>query len=179
MRPKRATDAEIARLATRQSGVVSRAQLLSSGSSADQIKRRIDAGRLRPIHRGVYAVGHDALPQRGRLIAALLVVGPNTALSHGIAEALWKLTPSMPQLIELTTTQRAPRKRDGLRVYTTRELAMQRLDGLPVTTPIQTLLDLAATRPPEELERACSEALYLRLVNADALARSEAAEHRR
>ena len=85
------------------------------------------AGRLRPIHRGVYAVGHDALPQRGRLIAALLVVGPNTALSHGIAEALWKLTPSMPQLIELTTTQRAPRKRDGLRVYTTRELAMRRL----------------------------------------------------
>ena len=48
-----------------------------------------------------------------------------------------------------------------------------------MTTPIQTLLDLAATRPPEELERACSEALYLRLVNAARLARSAAAERRR
>ena len=145
---------------------MAREQLLTLGLTARQIERRMGAGRLRPVHRGVYAVGHDALPQRGRLIAALLVVGPNTALSHGIAEALWKLTPSMPQLIELTTTQRAPRKRVGLRVYTTRELTMQRLHGLPVTTPIQTLLDLAATRPPEELERACSEALYLRLVSA-------------
>ena len=170
MSPKRATDAGIAQLATRQSGVVSRAQLLRLGFDAEQIKHRLTVGRLHPIHRGVYAVGHDALPQRGRLIAALLVVGPHTALSHGIAEALWKLTPSMPQLVELTTTRRAPRKRDGLRVYTTRQLTMRRLDGLPVTTPIQTLLDLAATRPPEAVERACSEALYLRLVNAGDLA---------
>jgi very-short-patch-repair endonuclease len=42
-------------------------------------------------------------------------------------------------------------------------------DGLPVTTPLRTLRDLAATRLREEVEDACSEALYLRLVPARAL----------
>ena len=36
--------------------------------------------------------------------------------------------------------------------------------GLPLTTPIRTLRDLAATRPEHELERAASEALVLKLI---------------
>jgi hypothetical protein len=143
---KRATDVEIARLATRQSGVVSRKQLLALGLSDDQIRYRTAANRLRPVHRGVYAVGHDALPPRGRLVAALLVAGLNAALSHGTAAALWKLTRSMPPFIEITTTTRAPRPRDGLRFYTTTAHDVRTRDGLRITTPLRTLKDLAATR---------------------------------
>ena len=83
-------------------------------ASGDQIRYRTAASRLRPVYRGVYAVGHDALPQRGRLIAALLVAGPGAALSHGTAAALWKLIRSMPPFIEITTTGRAPKTRPGL-----------------------------------------------------------------
>lgn len=166
---KRATDVEIARLATRQSGVVSRKQLLALGLSGDQIRYRTAASRLRPVYRGVYAVGHDALPQRGRLIAALLVAGPGAALSHGTAAALWKLIRSMPPFIEITTTGRAPKTRPGLPFCTAREMDVRRLGGLPLTTPLQTLKDLAATRPGGLLEDACSEALYLGLVPLAAL----------
>jgi hypothetical protein len=41
--------------------------------------------------------------------------------------------------------------------------------GLPVTTPIRTLRDLAATRPHAEVERAASEALVLKLITKDDL----------
>jgi very-short-patch-repair endonuclease/predicted transcriptional regulator of viral defense system len=167
----RSTDASIARLATSQSGVVSRAQLLALELTARQIDYRIHSGRLRPLHRGVYAVGHDAVAERGRMCAALLAVGPQAALSHWTAAVLWRLIASLPEVIELTTTGHAPKPQAGLRVYTSSALDTRIRDGLRVTTPLRTLLDLAATRSRSELERACSEALYLRLVHAEALAR--------
>ena len=67
------------------------------------------------VHRGVYAVGHEALSDRGRMIAALLAAGPGAALSHETAAHLWGLTPSMPPFIDVSLTDRAPRQRAGLR----------------------------------------------------------------
>ncbi|MGI8920120.1 MAG: hypothetical protein ACR2HD_00370 [Solirubrobacteraceae bacterium] len=51
----------------------------SAGTPSD---RRVRAGRLHPIHRGVYAVGHSRLTLRGRWMAAVLACGPGAALSH-------------------------------------------------------------------------------------------------
>jgi hypothetical protein len=59
----------------RQGGVVGRKQLLARRVPAAVIDYRVKAGRLRVIHAGVYAVGHDAIAIRGRLCAALLVAG--------------------------------------------------------------------------------------------------------
>jgi very-short-patch-repair endonuclease len=70
----------------------------------------------------------------------------------------------MPQFVEVTTTTRSPRNRPGLRFHTTTNLETTRRHGLPTTTPIRTLKDLAATRPLSEVERAASEALVLKLV---------------
>jgi hypothetical protein len=160
---KRANDELIARIANRQGGVISRTQLLARGITAREIQRRMEAGRLRVIHRGVYAVGHDAIPIRGKLCAALLVAGPGAALSHSTAAHVLALLPSMPPFVEITTTKRAPRTRPGLRFHHATTLETTRRHGLAVTTPIRTLLDLAATHHPD-LERAASEALVLKLV---------------
>lgn len=144
---------------------MSRAQLAALGLGRGAIEVRLRAGRLRPIHRGVYAVGHDAIPVRGRLVAALLVAGRGGALSHGTAAHLLSLTPSMPAFVEVTTTSRPPRNRAGARFHrTTTPLGTTVRHGLPLTTPLRTLRDLAATRPKAEVERACSEALVRRLV---------------
>ena len=97
-------DVLLARLATSQSGAVGRKQLLALGFTSDEIDHRLETRRLLPVHRGVYAVGHEALSDRGRCIAALLAAGPGAVLSHRTALALWKLIPSMPQLIEVTLT---------------------------------------------------------------------------
>jgi predicted transcriptional regulator of viral defense system len=70
------------RLAARQHGVVSRAQLRGAGFTNRAIDRRLESGRLRRVHRGVYLVGHVVMPQRAREMSAVLAVGRNAVLSH-------------------------------------------------------------------------------------------------
>jgi very-short-patch-repair endonuclease len=148
----------VARLATTQSGVVSRKQLLALGVTTDEIRRRLQARRLHRLHQGVYAVGHEDLSDRGRCVAALLAVGPGAVLSHRTALAIHRLIPSVPQLIEVTLTQRRPRQRQGIKVHQAATLETTIKDGLPVTTPAQTLKDV-----PDR--RATAEALYLGLID--------------
>jgi hypothetical protein len=134
-----------ARLATRQEGVVSAAQLGVLGWSRDQIVRRARSGLLIRKHQGVYAVGHDALSDRGRAIAALLAVGDGSALRFEASAAHWGLTPSMPQLIDVTHPRRRPRHRDGVRVHQG-DVEITRHKGLLVTTVEQTLRDMRDER---------------------------------
>ena len=81
----------IAMLAARQGGVVGHAQLRVLGLSAAGIDRRIAAGRLHPLHRGVYAVGHQQVGEVGRRWAAVLACGAEAVLSHRKAAAAWDL----------------------------------------------------------------------------------------
>src|SRR5688572_9574253 len=94
MRPKWRTRREvgIAILAERQHGLVSHDQLRSAGLSPRAIGRRIDAARLHPVHRGVYAVGHRRLTRAGYWMAGVLAGGEGAVLSHRSAGALWELT---------------------------------------------------------------------------------------
>jgi hypothetical protein len=78
----------LARLSERQHGVVTAAQLRALGATTAGIGRRVDAGRLHPIHRGVYAIGHRYLTKESLLVAAVLAVGPDAAISHIAAAAL-------------------------------------------------------------------------------------------
>ncbi|HVI18514.1 MAG TPA: type IV toxin-antitoxin system AbiEi family antitoxin domain-containing protein, partial [Gaiellales bacterium] len=75
-----------------QHGVISHAQLVASGYSAQAIHHRIRRGRLHPIYRGVYAVGRKDVTQEGEWTAAVLACGATAALSHDSAAALWQLT---------------------------------------------------------------------------------------
>lgn len=62
MREERAkSDQVVAKIAGRQHGVVSAAQLGSTGIDKDAVTRRVKACRLHRIHHGVYAVGHTRL----------------------------------------------------------------------------------------------------------------------
>jgi hypothetical protein len=69
----------------------------------------------------------------------------------------------MPPFVEITTTKRAPRNREGLRFHHATSLPTTKRHGLPTTTALRTLLDLATTNHPA-LERAASEALVRKLV---------------
>jgi predicted transcriptional regulator of viral defense system len=52
----------IADLAAKQHGVVSARQLAAAGLPDYSVTRRVKAGRLHRLHRGVYAVGHRHSP---------------------------------------------------------------------------------------------------------------------
>ena len=78
-------------LADGQHGVAGRDQLLRAGVSRESIKGSLAAGRLRPMLRGVYAVGHVAVSREGWCQAALLACGDQSVLSHGTACLVWRL----------------------------------------------------------------------------------------
>jgi hypothetical protein len=82
------SDRVIRQLAERQHGVVSRAQLLHAQFHPAFIGRAVRAGRLVPLFRGVYAVGHTALRREGWCMAALLACGDSAVLSHRSAASL-------------------------------------------------------------------------------------------
>jgi putative AbiEi antitoxin of type IV toxin-antitoxin system len=56
---------ELAALANRQHGVISRRQLIAGGLGARSIGRRIESGRLRVLHGGVYGPPRDGTSGRG------------------------------------------------------------------------------------------------------------------
>ena len=72
----------IQELAARQHRVVSLAQLMALGLSASAVRSRVAAGKLRRLHRGVYAVGLAPLSLKAIYMAAVLACGPKAVLSH-------------------------------------------------------------------------------------------------
>src|SRR5258707_10198522 len=80
-------DRRIAWLAGRQHGIVARFQLLALGVRRGEIDARIARGVRRPVHRGVYAVGHGRLTRQGRYLAAVLTCGHDAVLGYQSAGA--------------------------------------------------------------------------------------------
>jgi very-short-patch-repair endonuclease len=159
-------DTEVAQLAARQHGVVSRAQLLAAGLSSDAIVRRTAAGRLHRVHAGVYAVGHRLLMPHARYLAAVLACGDHAVLSHRSAATLWGLQPAGSGQIDVTIPPGGSRKRRGLAIHVTRALDdvdVTDLEGIPCTSLARTLVDLAAVVNLRSLHRALEQALILRI----------------
>jgi very-short-patch-repair endonuclease len=168
--PDVAVDRVAAALATVQEGVAGRHQLRAHGVSEHAIDHRVRTGRFVPVFRGVYAVGHAALSDSGRVQAALLAAGPDAVVSHRAAAALHRILPSMPPFVDVTVTGNPRRSRPGLEIHASRHPPpAMRVAGFPVTTPLRTLQDLRVTLSHAELERACAEALVRRLVTHDEL----------
>lgn len=172
----------MAALAVRQHGVVARRQLRALGLSDGAIAHRAAGGRLHRVHWGVYAVGHRVLGPRGRWMAAVLACGPRAVLSHASAGALWGLRPSAAVIVDVTVPQGGGRRRAGMRIHRSRDLGGQVTthEGIPVTTPARTILDLAATLRRRPLERLLDQAENTRLTHVaalDALARAQTGHH--
>jgi hypothetical protein len=170
-RAPRLLDEGIAAIAERQYGVISYGQLvLDVGLSASTITRRIAAGRLRPLHRGVYAVGHRALRREAWWMAAVLAAGPGAALSHGSAAAFWAIRNDTRERIDVTVPRhRRSTARLCVHVVVLAPDEFETCDGIRVTTPARTLFDLAAVVTEAQLEAAFNEAEYRRLTSPTSL----------
>jgi hypothetical protein len=101
-------------LAKRQHGVVARWQLLKLGFSKREIEGLLDRAHLHPLHRAVYAVGHEKLTTRGRWMAAVLACGPDAVLSHKAAIALHELRPVPSGPVDVTVPGRTCHSRRGI-----------------------------------------------------------------
>jgi very-short-patch-repair endonuclease len=144
--------------------VVSRSQLIKLGLEEGAIARRLAAGRLHEVQRGVYAPGRSALTREGRWMAAVLGSGPEAVLSHWSAAALWVIRPNSRTIIDVTSPRKS-RSWAGVRRHHSPlpadEVTVE--EDIPVTSVPRTILDLAATESTDVVENLLREMEFLEL----------------
>jgi very-short-patch-repair endonuclease len=165
-------DAEIARIAGRQHGLVTLEQLEGLGLSRAAAVQRATIGRLCRVHQGVFAVG-PLLTAKGFWMAAVLACGPDAVLSHWSAAVLWGLADgAQHRRIDVTAPNRRGRQPKGIQAHRDGALSSRErtvAHRIPCTTVERTLLDLAGTVSIAMLRRVLSEAEVLRVVDLSAL----------
>jgi very-short-patch-repair endonuclease len=159
-------------LAGRQHGIVTRQQLLALGFSSRAIEHRRKTGRLHLVARGVYAVGWPALDRRRRWMAAVLACGEGAALSHRSAAALLGIGNEVKGRVDISVRRRCELRRPGLMVRGRPGLAVGDIgvsEGIPVTSPVRTLIDLTNELDITAVERAVNDADKRDLIDPESL----------
>lgn len=160
-------------MADRQFGVVARRQLLDVGLTPNTIDRWAAVGRLRRLHRGVYALGHRALTVDGRRLAAVLACGEHAVLSHRDAAAAWGLAASQGTRFHVTVPPTRVRvgPRTGIHVHVSRlgPDDVTEHGGIPITSVAKTLLDHASVSTDKQVAEAVDMAITLDLFDQAAI----------
>lgn len=107
------------------------------------------------------------------MAAVLAAGGPGTAaLSHSSAAALYEIGVERRSAIEVTRLSATAIRVPGVKVYRRAGLVNGSLvlrDGIPVSSPVQTLIDLAGRHDRRTVERFVNEADRVGLVRTDNL----------
>jgi hypothetical protein len=164
----------VARLATKQLGLVTTRQLDHLGIASWKPNRWARSGHLSRVSHGVYAIHGMPASWEQSALAASLAIGDASVLSHATAATAWKLAVQTDERIHLTIPHDLGRTRAGagLVVHRSRALAAAertRVGRLPVTTVARTIVDLAPTLAPESLARVVDDALSRRTVTPERL----------
>jgi very-short-patch-repair endonuclease len=157
----------LAAIAGRQKGIVTRDQLLAAGLSVGRIKRLIRSGHLIPVHRGIYLVGHRAVHPLAYETAAILACRPRAMLSHHTASRLMKLAAPKGGKIHVTLLGRWRPAPSGVAIHTISTInrnELHRHDGLPITSPSLTILDMAGVLATPDLIDLLNEARVQRRI---------------
>ena len=132
--------------------------------SSAAIGRLIGMRKLRPLWRGVYVVAGHRVTIKSRLMAATLLRS-RPSVSHRAAAFLWDLTDKVPP-IEVTT--RTSLELEGV-ISHKKPLAkgdVTDLEGIRVTSPHRTLIDLGDVVGDDVVEDALDRALEMRITSA-------------
>ncbi len=155
-------EAALAAVACLQHGAFHCRQAADAGFTAKMRQVRLENGRWETLHQAVYRLAGTPATWHQGLTAACLAAGPGAVASHRAAGALWALDGLGPGPIEVTFPGRGERHLAGATMHRTRSLAgvdVGRRDGIPVTRPARTLLDLASVLDRTRLEAAVDAAL--------------------
>ncbi len=154
----RAKLADIAEVASGQWGMISTAQATVVGADARTLNRLANGGELERLAHGIYRlVGSPpgpfddlraawlALDPR-RTAAERIAAGPTEIVSHRSAAMLQELGDVDADMLEFTTSVRRQPRRADVRIHrgVISDDRWTLADGLPVTTPLRTIEDLAA-----------------------------------
>ncbi|HEX3609608.1 MAG TPA: type IV toxin-antitoxin system AbiEi family antitoxin domain-containing protein [Solirubrobacterales bacterium] len=158
----------MAAIAERQHGVISRDQLLALGLSEAAVRHATVTGRLHPIFRGAYGVGHAGIGNSGRMLAAVLACGGGSVVSHGTAAVLLGLWDRQPRLVDVIAPVQAGRKIPGIlrrHVPPPRPCEAWMHDAVPCTNPSRTIVDVAGIAGEARLRRTVEQAAIHSMLN--------------
>lgn len=165
-------DAAIARVAAGQHGALTRVQAASAGLSRDAIAHRLRTGRWVQPARGVFVIAGAPASWRQTLIVACFAWGSGAVASHRSAAALWGLPGGREAVVELTVPRNRRRSRTPDAIVHSGALGRGERrwrDGIELTTPARTLIDLGAVVRADLLEEALDDALRRGLVSRVAM----------
>jgi hypothetical protein len=153
--------------------VITLDELRALGLSDSAIARRVRAGRLHRRHPEVFAAGRPDLPLDGAFLAAVLACGPRAKL--GLLSALRKfdLRGGGTYRIDVIAP-RSIKPKKGIRLHRPRsldDLESTEVDGIPITTVAQTLLDVAAPAHRLNMGKLLHNAIVNELFDLNAIAR--------
>jgi hypothetical protein len=165
----------VMRAATRSHGVVTREKAHRCGATDRMLRGWVDEGTLLREGRHVFTIAGAPRTWEQRLLATCRVAGATALVSHGTAAAVHRFDgfsarPGRPSHITVATSSRFAR--DGWRVHRSGSLlAIDRchVGVIPATSPLRTIIDLAAVAPIEQVEEALDGAERDGKVNRHAL----------
>lgn len=162
--------AEVLVLLQRQGGLARRRDLRAAGLPRRALERAVSAGALRALHGGVVSARADQPVDEP---ARAAVVGLAGTASHTTAARAWGIElvepPAGP---EVTVCRDRSRARWPGTVVHRRDLGPDEVvlsDGVRVTAPLRTVLDLCRSLPLHEAVAAADSALRKGLVRLDEL----------
>jgi len=165
-------DSALARLASAQHGVFSINDARSVTMTDTEIKWRVENIWAR-LYEGVYRMAGAPVTWRGDLLAATLAAGSGSAISHRSAAALDELPGGRVDLVELSCVRWKRTIKPSLVVHESRRLDerdITSVDGIQVTTPERTIIDLASCFPRERyLEYVVQAARRKRLITYESM----------
>ncbi len=152
-------------LAFSQGGWFTAADARRHGVSSQLLHHHARAGRFDRVRRGLYRVHGFPRGPNEELRGHWLAVGGGRAIvSNESALALLGISDVIPSTSHLLVSRRdrGMRKPEGVTIHThpgDRPVATVWRDGMPVTAPARTLVDVAATLQPDQLEAAVVAAI--------------------
>jgi hypothetical protein len=152
------------RIARDQYSLITRRQALSAGRSPSSLARDLSAGRLDRLGRGIYRVSGGSESWRQRVKSVTLT---GAIACRRTAAAVYGFKDVPAREIEVLVVGSRSTRDPRCKVHRTKYLPdsdVRVVQGIPLTSPARTLLELGAVCPREVVRRAMQNALHSGLV---------------
>ena len=166
-------DEKAASLASQQHGLITREQALALGMSRSAIQRRVRAKRWIALRRGVYCFAGVPRTDRRDVMEACLGPaddGAGAPTSPPGCSGIWTRCGRAGTSTSSCRHQKRRRERRGMwstaRTGSGPRIA-RAVDGIPVTSPTRTIIDLAGILPEEKLALTVMDAARRELIEPD------------
>jgi very-short-patch-repair endonuclease len=157
----------------RQFGVISTEQAVRFGISASAVSRRVASGEWARVFPGVCRATAAEVTLRQRALAAVLWAGGGALVSHATAARLWEFEHTRGDTIEIWLAYPHNRRHEDVTVHRGNRLDRADrtvLDGIPITTPTRTLIDIAGRLEDHKLLAVMEDLIRRDMVRPDRLA---------